>query len=80
MALIECAEVKTSKQVNYFRSNGGSKYFSRRFAKYLKSKEIHHEFTNPNTPQENGVAKYANCTLVHVVQMMLFESSLPRSF
>jgi len=29
MALIECAEVKIGKQVNYFWSNGGSKYSSR---------------------------------------------------
>jgi len=80
IALIECAEVETGKQVNYFQSDGGSKYFSGRFAKYLKSKGIHHEFTNPDTSQENGVAKHANHTLVHTARMMLFESSLPRSF
>ena len=50
MALIEHAEVETGKQMNYFQSNGGSKYSSGWFAKYLKSKEIHHEFTNPNIP------------------------------
>jgi len=66
IALIECAEVETSKQVNYFRSDSGSEYFSGQFAKYLKSKEIHHEFTNPDTSQENSVAKRANRTLVHV--------------
>ena len=80
MALIKHAEVETGKQVNYFRSNSSSKYSSGQFAKYLKSKGIHHEFTNSDTPQENGVAKHANCTLVHTTQMMLFESSLPRSF
>ena len=80
MALIKHAEVEMDEQVNYFQSNGGSKYSSGRFAKYLKSKGIHHKFTNPNTPQENGVAKYANCTLVYAAWMMLFESSSPRSF
>ena len=80
MALIERAEVEIGKRVNYFQSDGSGEYSSGWFAKYLKSKEIHHEFTNPNTPQENGVAKCANCTLVHTAQMMLFESSLPRSF
>ena len=80
MALIEHAEVQTGKQVNYFQSNGGGKYSSGWFAKYLKSKEIHHEFTNPNIPQENGVAECTNCTLVNAVQMMLFESSLSKSF
>jgi len=80
MALIEYAEVKTGEQVNYFQSNGGSKYSTGWFTKYLKSKGIYHEFTNPDTPQENGVAKHANCTLVHATQIMLFESSLSRSF
>ena len=80
MALIKHAEVETGKQVNYFRSNSSSKYSSGQFAKYLKSKGIHHEFTNSDTPQENGVAKHANCTLVHTTRMMLFKSSLPRSF
>jgi len=65
MVLIEYAEVEMGEQVNYFRSNGGGKYFSGRFAKYLKSKGIHHKFTNPNTPQENSVAKCANYILVH---------------
>ena len=65
IALIECAEVETGKQVNYFQSNGGDEYSSGRFAKYLKLKEIHHEFTNPDTPQKNGVAERANCTLVY---------------
>ena len=50
MALIEHAEVETGEQVNYFRSDDGSKYSSGWFAKYLKSKEIYHEFTNLDTP------------------------------
>jgi len=80
MALIEHAEVETGEWVNYFQSNGSGEYSSGQFAKYLKSKGIHHEFTNPDFSQENGVAKCTNCTLVHAAQMMLFESSLPRSF
>ena len=80
IVLIKHAKVEMDKQVNYFQSDGGSKYSSGWFAKYLKSKGIYHKFTNPNTPQENSVAKYTNCTLVYVAWMMLFESSLPRSF
>ena len=48
MALIEHAKVKTGKQVNYFQSNGGGEYSFGQFVKYLKSKEIYYEFTNPN--------------------------------
>jgi len=67
MALIEHAEVEMSEWVNYFQSNGSGEYFSGQFAKYLKSKEIHYEFTSPDTPQEKGVAKHTNHTLVHAV-------------
>jgi len=80
MALIEHAEVEMGEQVNYFQSDGGGKYSAGQFAKYLKSKGIHHKFTNHNTPQENGVTEYANCTLVHTARIMLFKSSLSRSF
>ena len=80
MVLIEHAKVETGKQVNYFQSDGGGECSSGWFAKYLKSKGIHYEFTNPDITQENSVAEHANCTLVHAAQMMLFESSLPRSF
>ena len=67
MALIEHTEVKMGEWVNYFRSNDGSEYFSGQFAKYLKSKGIYYKFTNPDTLQENGVAKCTNRTLVHTV-------------
>ena len=80
IALIEHAEVETGEWVNYFQSDGGGEYSSGWFAKYLKSKGIHHEFTNSDTPQENGIAERANRTLVHTAWMMLFESSLSRSF
>ena len=65
MALIEHAEVKMGKWVNYFWSDGSSEYSSGWFAKYLKSKEIYYGFTNSDTSQENGVAKCANRILVH---------------
>ena len=80
MALIEHAKVEMGKWVNYFQSDSGGKYSFGQFAKYLKSKGIHHKFTNPNTPQENGVTEHASHTLVHAAQMMLFKSSLSRSF
>ena len=80
MALIEHAEVEIGEWVNYFQSDDGGEYFSKWFAKYLKSKGIHYKFTNPDIPQENGIAKHANCTLVHAARIMLFKSSLSRSF
>ena len=50
MALIEHAKVEIGEWMNYFQSDGGGEYFSKWFAKYLKSKGIHYKFTNPNIP------------------------------
>ena len=67
MALIKYTEVKIDEQVNYFQNNDGGEYFSKQFAKYLKSKDIHHKFTNPNIPQENNIAKYINHILFSTI-------------
>jgi len=48
MALIKYTEVKIGKQVNYFQNNDSGEYSSKQFAKYLKSKDIYHKFTNLN--------------------------------
>ena len=41
---------------------------------------MHHEMTNANIPQENGVAEHLNRTILEMTRAMLFESKLPKSF
>ena len=41
---------------------------------------IHHEFSGPYTPQQNGVAECKNRTLIETVRMMLADSHLPVMF
>ena len=44
------------------------------------SSGICHEFTVPNTPQQNGVAEHMNRTLVETVHSLLVHAKLPRKF
>ena len=67
-------------KVKTFRSDNGGEYTSREFKDYLKKEGIHHEFTIPKTPQQNGVAERMNRTLVESVRAMLADSKLPKRF
>ncbi len=50
-------EHQSGKKLKILCTDGGGKYFSTEFIQFLKSSSIIHEKTNPNTPQENGVAE-----------------------
>ncbi len=65
------AECQSSKKLKILCTNGGGEYFSNEFIQYLKSTGIVHEKTNPDTPQENGVAEHINRTLVMMTIAML---------
>ena len=43
---------------------------------YTKSKGIHHEFTIPHSPEQNGVAERMNRTLVESARSMIAHAGL----
>ena len=48
---------------------------------YLKSAGIHHELTEPHSPQQNGIiAERMNRTLIESAQSMLDHSGLPDKY
>ena len=47
---------------------------------YYNSRGIHHEFSAPYTPQQNGVAERKNWTLIEAARTMLDDSKLPVMF
>ena len=77
---LERAETETSEQANYFCSDGGGEYGSTSLQDYFKSKGVHHEMTNPYTPQENSVSKQMNRTLVEMACTMLSDAGLPNTY
>jgi transposase InsO family protein len=79
-AYFERSSTETGERPNYFRSDGGGEYGSKKFSSYLESKGIHHEKTNAYTPQENGVAERMNRTLVEMARSMLQDAGLPDTY
>jgi len=79
-SLIERAKVETGCCVNFFRSDGSREYSLDSLKKYFKLHGVHHELTNPDTPQENGLAKQVNRTILNMAHTMIKESDLPESF
>ena len=47
------------------------------FAKFLKKEGFIAQYTMPSTPQQNGVTKRRNYTLMDVVRCMISNSDLP---
>ncbi len=65
------SECQTGHKLKVLHTDGGGKYFSNEFTEYLKGHGIIHEKTNPDTPQENGVAECVNRTMVSMTIAML---------
>ena len=68
------------KSVKIIRTDNGSHFTSSEFEDYLKKEGIKHELTIPKCPEQNGVAKRFNKTVVEMVQSMLVDSELSKSF
>ena len=70
------------------RSDRGGEYYERYnetwqypgpFAKFLQKRGICVRYIIPGTPQQNGVSKRCNRTLMDIVRSMLINSTLPIS-
>ena len=55
-------------------------FTSTEFERYLREEGIKHKYTIPKTPQQNGVSKQMNHTLVKAVRSMLVDAELPHRF
>ena len=73
-------EKSSGRKVKALRSDNGGEYTSTEFNSYLIKEGIKHELTTPHTPEQNGVAKRLNRTLVESMRTMLADSRLPHRF
>ena len=76
-ALIEKSSGETLK---ILRTDNGGEYKSAEFHNYLKKEGIRHERTIPKTPEQNGVAKSMNRTLVESVRSLLADTNISHMF
>ena len=81
-------ERQLDKEVKIIRSDRCGKYYGRYtengqctgpFAKFFEKCSICARYTMPGTPEQNGVTKRHNRTLINMVRSMLSYSSLPLS-
>ena len=73
-------EKQLGVHIKQLRSDRGGEYLSGEFKSYLAQEGIISQLSSPGTPQQNGVSKRRNRTLLDMVRSMLSYSSLPESF
>lgn len=61
---VNMVENFTGLKVKMLRTDNGGEYVSNDFSKHCASKGIIHQYTNPYTPEQNGVSERLNRTLV----------------
>ena len=73
-------ENQLDKHIKAIWSNRDGEYFLGDFKDYLTENGIISQLTAPITPQQNGMAKRRNRTLLEMVRPMMSYSTLPISF
>ncbi|GJV32969.1 putative ribonuclease H-like domain-containing protein [Tanacetum coccineum] len=66
--------------VKVIRCDNGTEFKNREINQFCEMKGILRQFSIARTPQQNGVAKRRNRTLIEVVRTMLADSKLPTTF
>jgi transposase InsO family protein len=67
------AQNKFDAKVKRIRSDNGTEFKNTKVEDFLDEEGIKHEFLAPYTPQQNGMTKRKNCTLIEMVRTMLDE-------
>nr|GEY67860.1 retrotransposon protein, putative, Ty1-copia subclass [Tanacetum cinerariifolium] len=73
-------ELQLGKKIKALRSDRGGEYLSQEFKDYLSENGIVQNLTSLYTPQQNGVSKKRNRTLLDMVRSMFNLTTQPLSF
>lgn len=74
------AEKETWLFVKCLRTDRGGEFISNKFNDFCKHNGIKRQLTTIYTPQQNGVAKRKNGTVMNMVRSMLFDKNIPKTF
>ena len=69
-------ENQSGKKIKVLRSDNGGEYTSGDFIDFCSEAGIKREFTIPSKPQQNGVAKQKNRTIVSTVKAMIHDQGV----
>ncbi|GJT79015.1 retrovirus-related pol polyprotein from transposon TNT 1-94 [Tanacetum coccineum] len=78
--ILKMIQQNLQAQVITMRTDRGTKFLNKKLHAYLKEEGIEHQTSIPRPPEQNGVVKRQNCTLVEAAQTMLSASKLPLFF
>nr|GEW71538.1 putative reverse transcriptase domain, ribonuclease H-like domain, aspartic peptidase domain protein [Tanacetum cinerariifolium] len=76
----ELVENQTGRTVKKLRTDNGLEFCNREFKQLCIESEIARRLTVVGTPQQNGLAKRSNRTLMDKVRCLLIQSGLPKTF
>jgi hypothetical protein len=74
------AKNKFDFKIKKIRSDNGSKFKNSKIEDYCDKKGVKHEFLTKYTPQQNGVVKRKNQTLIDIARSMLLEYNVSDNF
>nr|GFA16366.1 hypothetical protein [Tanacetum cinerariifolium] len=77
--IIEIENLKDLK-VKIIRCDNGEEFRNKEMNYFCSQKGIKREFSNARTPQQNGVAKIRNVTLIEAARIMLADAKLPTPY
>nr|GFA92670.1 putative ribonuclease H-like domain-containing protein [Tanacetum cinerariifolium] len=77
---ITTIENQINKKVKVVRCDNGTKFKNKDLVEFCGMKGIKREYSNARTPQQNGVAKRKNKTLIEATRTMLADLLLPITF
>ena len=70
-------ENHTEKKIKTFRSDNGGEFTSNEFKDLCKDLGIKRGLSTPYNPQQNGVAKRKNRTIMEAAREMIHDQDLP---
>lgn len=73
-------ERQSGHKLQILRTNRVGEYMSKEFQKFCEQKGVKHELSASYTPQQNGITKRKNRTLVEKSRSMLKASGLAKYF
>ena len=68
----------TGKKIKVLRLDNGEEYTNKDLSDFCAKEGIKRELTTPYNPQQNGVAKRKNRTIVGASKAMLYDQDFPR--
>ncbi|GJV96903.1 putative ribonuclease H-like domain-containing protein [Tanacetum coccineum] len=80
LKFIALIENQLNKKVKGIRCDNGTEFKNAKLIELCGEKGIKRDYSNPRTPQQNGVAERKNRTLIEAARTMLADSKLPTMF